>query len=767
MVNTRQNSPSTTASGVAQSLAPSTTPTQPGDDSFFDLPPVPESTTDPQEYPRSDSEREQDEEVFDDAGSQATQDTEGIENPTNSGTFHYDADMCLVIMSTKSGGSKLCCGYKAAACTRPRHSDIRKDGDRRGKPGIYVGIPNSTGTTYDAVLSSFVDPEEQQRQRDSDRLAATVFAQSQVKARAEALHSPKAGNTTVAFDLSRQPSPFKKSTPASVTIPRPLTIDTVNLAPASAAASRNGPTSNSHATRTPSLPNRFPLPPPAASTTSTKAVAPPSDPLIERFEVMHSSMTKLMNAQLAIMEKLSQTQEVKTKGTSKQNDDIIDISDDEEPRSSKSQKSMDRDPHVAKRIFYAVARGHTPGIFTTWKKARKSIHGFKGALHKSFESRREATIWLSKQWREDNGSSSEEDSSSESDSGHETKRNANNPEGKTSKYSKGTFVQIADPSHAGADPSVGKPDELYNTAIDVEVDVLGVLCPKGISKEVQRELMETAVDVVSLPGKLSNTEANGGMDQLAATLGELSSFEARRAGFVARDTQWQAKNRNALDRIKTLEDLINGTEELSTQRDRVMSNMGSNMCEVLMKAGWTSSDSKMFVEAGLLPRIIRATMDQYFYLLLHLRHLSAGPVTNWTNIGRIHLLHHATQLRNIRTYAVRRSQVLLQVYTYLRDSSAAGFMSLKLFGKVTSQLRETVSGQKSASATTGDAKAHLCAHCNSSIVHEGGTEDCVLMKFKQRRARAIARVLFPKITNDPDGREEIVNEAIQEEEAKG
>ncbi len=255
--------------------------------------------------------------------------------------------------------------------------------------------------------------------------------------------------------------------------------------------------------------------------------------------------------------------------------------------------------------------------------------------------------------------------------------------------SRGTFVEVSNPDYAGADPSVGKPEYLYNASIDVESEVLGALCPKGLSIDVKRELMETAVDVVSLPGKLSNMESGGGMDQLAATLGELSSFQSRRAGLVPRDTQWQAKNRNALDRMKTLQDLVDGTEELSTQQDRVMKNMGSNMCEVLLKAGWILPDAKMFVEAGLLPRIIRTTMQYYFNLLLHLRHMSSS-IENWTNIGSIHLIHHASQLRNIRTYAVRRSQVLLQSYTYLRDSSASSFMSLKLFGKVTSQLREAV-----------------------------------------------------------------------------
>jgi hypothetical protein len=112
-------------------------------------------------------------------------------------------------------------------------------------------------------------------------------------------------------------------------------------------------------------------------------------------------------------------------------------------------------------------------------------------------------------------------------------------------------------------PLENQPEQLHDTAINVEVEVFGVFCPKDLYNEVRRKLMETALDVVSLPGKLSNIEANGGMDQLTATLGELSSFEARRAGFVARDKKWQAKNRNALDRIKTLEDLIDGTEELS------------------------------------------------------------------------------------------------------------------------------------------------------------------------------------------------------------
>jgi hypothetical protein len=45
----------------------------------------------------------------------------------------------------------------------------------------------------------------------------------------------------------------------------------------------------------------------------------------------------------------------------------------------------------------------------------------------------------------------------------------------------------------------GKPDELYDTSIDAEVEVLGVLCPKRNFQEVNGNPMETAVDRVSLP----------------------------------------------------------------------------------------------------------------------------------------------------------------------------------------------------------------------------------------------------------------------------
>lgn len=44
--------------------------------------------------------------------------------------------------------------------------------------------------------------------------------------------------------------------------------------------------------------------------------------------------------------------------------------------------------------YYAVRRGHVPGIYLTWPEAEAQVKGFPGARHKSFNDRAEAEHWL-------------------------------------------------------------------------------------------------------------------------------------------------------------------------------------------------------------------------------------------------------------------------------------------------------------------------------------------------------------------------------------
>jgi hypothetical protein len=154
--------------------------------------------------------------------------------------------------------------------------------------------------------------------------------------------------------------------------------------------------------------------------------------------------------------------------------------------------------------------------------------------------------------------------------------------------------RIIDINKVGPDSSVGKSNEVFGTSIHVEPEVLEVLCPKGVTQSVQKELMDTAVDVVSLPGKLGRSEVSFVWDQFAGAVSDLTELGSRRAGNQPRDTQWKIAARNALDKIKTIEDLHASTEEISGQRDKVLTNMESAMREVLFNTGWTKENSDVY-----------------------------------------------------------------------------------------------------------------------------------------------------------------------------
>ena len=47
-----------------------------------------------------------------------------------------------------------------------------------------------------------------------------------------------------------------------------------------------------------------------------------------------------------------------------------------------------------KRLYYAVAKGRTPGIYATWVEAKLQVANFKGAKYKKFENERDANNFM-------------------------------------------------------------------------------------------------------------------------------------------------------------------------------------------------------------------------------------------------------------------------------------------------------------------------------------------------------------------------------------
>ena len=49
---------------------------------------------------------------------------------------------------------------------------------------------------------------------------------------------------------------------------------------------------------------------------------------------------------------------------------------------------------MAKKKFYAIAKGRKPGIYTDWPTAEAQVKGFGGARFKGFPSRAQAEAWM-------------------------------------------------------------------------------------------------------------------------------------------------------------------------------------------------------------------------------------------------------------------------------------------------------------------------------------------------------------------------------------
>jgi hypothetical protein len=124
---------------------------------------------------------------------------------------------------------------------------------------------------------------------------------------------------------------------------------------------------------------------------------------------------------------------------------------------------------------------------------------------------------------------------------------------------------------------------------------------------------------------------------------------------------------------------------------------------------WTDADAKLYLVAVLLPRVIVATMDNYFHLLLHVRTMS--PTEDiFEHLGAQHLSYHADQLLQIQRYALTRQDLILKNYIYLRDAAVNGFTNVRSLQKL---LRLTMS--LSDHTTPAATKVYDCDFCHGAF----------------------------------------------------
>jgi hypothetical protein len=238
--------------------------------------------------------------------------------------------------------------------------------------------------------------------------------------------------------------------------------------------------------------------------------------------------------------------------------------------------------------FYAIAKGRETGIFTSWNRVLTAVGGYPLAKYKRFKTRPEAEIWLVEQLSlqgvipptedlSDDDGASEYGTVNFNEAGRQTDvpRPATLPRNLPFTYPQikpvASNKELVDFHMSAPDTSVGKPAEICDVSINVSTAVRDLLCPKGLTLEMQNRLIEVVPDILAAPGKLSSSVMGETPDpsvyvQFAEALADFADVQAQRVGGHWRDTQLKSPGRNFLAKIDSAESAVEAVTQLAAIR---------------------------------------------------------------------------------------------------------------------------------------------------------------------------------------------------------
>jgi hypothetical protein len=474
--------------------------------------------------------------------------------------------------------------------------------------------------------------------------------------------------------------------------------------------------------------------------------------------------------------------------------------------------------------WYVVLRGRKVGIFADqWEtRVKKYVEGYPGNFSKAFNTYKEAKAYYraardSESSGEDTSSQSsegtvsyaepipvaaparphrpkkksegrrqgvesgaetteEEGGESQAESTQESPRERRT---ETNQRSPSTAA-VVDPMYAGVDRST-EADRVYEESMSDETKAYNVLIPPLVGAETGKSMINGTPDVGNLTGKQgtgtsgSTDTMEGAFQEFAATVVEGLRGETHRVeGRVRGDPNFNNPTRNAIARIKNLEDLRKAISKLFETRQMTEAGFKSILQTLLMgHENWDERMFELYWQMGVLPQIFRWSREAYTALLMEAERMCTNG--SWTEEAQIFLEHHADKLGTIREIGARtRLQLVWQTYTYLRDTQRNRFTSVVLQEKQHRSVRQRMEDMElrltEASHTPrGGARnppnpnddAHKCSRCRSSTLHPGvGGEFCVFKSFRFRVSKIMARTA-EKLILEGKGREEAIAAATE------
>jgi hypothetical protein len=279
------------------------------------------------------------------------------------------------------------------------------------------------------------------------------------------------------------------------------------------------------------------------------------------------------------------------------------------------------------------------------------------------------------------------------------------------------------------DTSKGR--EIHGIGIEIESNVLSLLCPKGLPNEVKQQLTDVATDVLSLPGK------GGGIigvaDNMMQVVDDALLFAkvGRAVTAMQRDSQWRSANRNQLAYITTKESIGEKLQELRDIYEDTSTNFKGRCRAILDHWQWDQESIDNWIVSGYLPRFIERTLDFYMRLLQKAEAMAVGQP--WERVAHF-LEFHAKKLATIRNNAPSRVLLLASNYAYLRDASADRFEPMQY----QSELIKKLMAQVDKACPEPSKRKMRCTKCGTTL-HTGGYRTCPLQDVSFASAKKLGK----------------------------
>jgi len=309
------------------------------------------------------------------------------------------------------------------------------------------------------------------------------------------------------------------------------------------------------------------------------------------------------------------------------------------------------------------------------------------------------------------------------------------------------------------DPSTGDPQRVYGMSIN-SPKIDKAMAPSKMRRSDRGSLYNASVDVTSLPGgwnsnKGVSEELFNESQKIAQLTSTILASTNKVKGMEIQDSTWNSSIRHSLGKVRNREELFEFVRKLRKSKKAAFKQEGNLIQHYLYQRHYEGSYIREYVRSSLLGIISARSFKSFFDLGDAIRQL-AYDHPHWEGgPARAMLRFHSEKLMEIRQFSVSRKQLILQMYTYLRDAQAKDFYHESMAGALWERIGDLSHTPSPTNGNGGTTEPTRCGLCGNKDMHKlfnvlGQKTLCPVKDVPRAKAKDAAKWIVDQKRAAPD-----------------